>query len=141
MVLVSHICTHYWGPAFKICHNHKVILNIIQIDLVSIGPPLPPREYASGESGKQRRKRRKNVKAQKESEGWHLSIHAKVTTSLWKIKDLGMVVSNVDGALKWTHTSYAMLLSGIPWGIPRVTCISWYTHLWVKACVYTKKYK
>ena len=26
------------------------------------------------------------------------------------------------------HTSYAMLLSGIPWNIPRVTCIFQYTH-------------
>ena len=26
------------------------------------------------------------------------------------------------------HTSYARLLSGIPWNISRVTCIFWYTH-------------
>ena len=31
---------------------------------------------------------------------------------------------------------YAMLLSGIPWNITRVTCILWYTHKPLSKCIY-----
>ena len=33
-------------------------------------------------------------------------------------------------------STYAMLLSGITWNIPRVTCIVWYTHEPLGECVY-----
>ena len=39
--------------------------------------------------------------------------------------------------IQYTYfTSCAMLLSDIPWNIPQVTCIFWYTHEPLGECVY-----
>ena len=45
-------------------------------------------------------------------------------------------VNHCDDAYRYIYTSYATLSSGIPWNIPRGTCIFWYTHEPLGSCVY-----